>query len=179
MKMYTSVLITACLGFLATTANATPILCQTVVNNHMFMDSTEASACVDAGVGNINGNTTTDDFLTSGGTAAGYVDAGVAATYTTDGTEYGTWSITSAVDAIGFKFGTGNTADEWFIYDLVADTLSGDWTFIDVLAPGKGGDRLSHIQTYNKATSVPEPSIVLLLATGLVVLGVARRKVSA
>ena len=175
-KVYLLVLITACLGFLGTSVNAAAILCQTVTNNHMSMDDAQASACVDAGVGNINGNPLTDDFLTSGGTAAGYVDAGVAATYTTDGIEFGTWTITSAVDAIGFKFGTGNTPDEWFIYDLVSGTLSGNWTFIDILAPGSGGSRLSHIQTYNKSTDMPEPGMIALFGIGLLGFAAARRK---
>jgi len=182
MNRFSLVLVTLLIGFLATTANATAIFCETTTLNHMSMDNTQVTACVDAGLGNINQNTLTDVFLTSGGTLAGYVGAGVGSSFTTGGTdpfttgatEFGTWTINSAVDAIGFKFGTGNTADEWFIYDLVSGTTTGNWAFFDILAPGFGGNRLSNIQTYNK--SVPESSTLVLMGFGLLIVGFNRRK---
>jgi hypothetical protein len=174
-------------GLAANSANAVPVLCDDTAKNHMLVDSTQVTACVDAGVGNINGNLLTDDFLLAGGAAAGYVDAGVNVSFTTTGLtaggEAGTWSIDGGVlvDAIGFKFGTGNTADEWFVYDLVAGVTSGSWDFIDVLAPGRGGDRLSHIQAYN-IVSAPAPAILGVMGIGLIGMVVSsrlrRRKIS-
>lgn len=177
MNKYALVLVTTITGLLATTAvNATAILCQDTTLNHMFMDDSEVTACVDAGVGNINGNVLTDDFLTAGGTAAGYSDAGVATSFTQSGTT-GTWSVASGVDAIGFKFGTGNQPDEWFIFDLVAGVTSGTWDFVNVF--GRGGG-LSHLQAYCKGddcdTTVPEPGIAALLGIGLLGMAVVRRR---
>jgi hypothetical protein len=177
VNKYALVLVTAITGLLATTvANATAILCQDITVNHMYMDDSQVTACVDAGVGNINGNVLTDNFLTSGGTAAGYFDAGVTATFTQSGTT-GTWSVASGVDAIGFKFGTGDQPDEWFIFDLVAGVTSGSWDFVNVF--GKGGG-LSHLQAYCKDgdcdTTVPEPGIAALLGIGLLGMAVVSRR---
>jgi hypothetical protein len=172
MSRYTFVLVTVFLGFLSTTANAVPILCKTASNNHMKVDG--VSACVDAGLGNINGNPKTDVFLTSGGTAAGYVGAGVHSSFTQTGNT-GTWTIASSVDAIGFKFGTGNTADEWFIYDLLPGVTTGSWEF--VLCPTCNGGGLSHMVTYNLA-----PAILGVMGIGLMGMvfssGLRRRKIS-
>ncbi|MDT8282487.1 MAG: PEP-CTERM sorting domain-containing protein [Gammaproteobacteria bacterium] len=178
MNRCTLGLVTVFIGLLATTAvNATPILCSTDITlNRMSVDDSQVSACVDSGVGNINGNMTTDDFLNSGGSAAGYVGAGIGGSFTQTGST-GTWSIAGAADAIGFKFGTGNQADEWFIYDLVAGVTAGNWEFINVFNRGGG---LSHVQTYCKAgsdcRSVPEPGMVALLAIGVLGMVVVRRR---
>ena len=163
------------LGVLSGAVNATPIMCEIVTNNYMEADSSQVSSCVGAGVGNINGNPATDDFLNSGGTGAGYVGSAVTTSFTQTGST-GTWSVAAAVGAIGFKFGTGNTADEWFIYDLVDGVTSGTWEFFGTLiTKGEGG--LGHIQAYNdKATSVPEPGTLGLLGAGLLGLGFMQRK---
>ena len=67
----------ACCGLLVagstltSAVSAAPILCKIVTNNHMIIDDSQVSACIDAGIGNISGNPATDDFLLAGGTAAG------------------------------------------------------------------------------------------------------------
>ena len=77
--------------------------------------------------------------------------------------------------AIGFKFGTGNQPDEWFVYLLQGDVSSGLWEFVNVF--GKGGG-LSHLTFYagEGTTTVPEPATLLLFGLGLLSLGFARRK---
>ena len=170
--------------FLSSMANAVPIICADTTNNYMEMDTSQASACAGAGLGNINGNPATDDFLLGGGTAAGYVSGGSGSAVQTGfnlllGTEFGTWSVDASVDAIGFKFGTGNTADEWFVFDLIAGVTSGDWTFFDVLANGNVSNpgRISHFETYYKTPNVvSEPGTLLFLPIALFGLSLARRK---
>ncbi|WP_354623601.1 PEP-CTERM sorting domain-containing protein [Psychromonas sp. MME2] len=156
---------------LTSTANAGLITCQDTAKNYMTMEDTYATGCVASGVGNINGNAGTDDFLTAGGTTAGYIGASVGTDFYNNGEDAGTWSVDSFVEAIGFKFGTGNTADNWFIFDLKDGVTSGTWVFHDVLAPGKGGDRLSHLQAYNYdgggTTDVPAPDSLVLLLMGV------------
>ena len=168
----------AVIGFQATTANALAILCENTALNHMSIDDTQVAACVDAGTGNI-GNAGNDDFLNAGGAALGYSIlandiGGWTQTVETSAGSAGTWDVSaiSGIDAIGFKFGTGNEPDEWFIFDLLAGVTSGDWEFINVF--GKGGG-LSHMTAYTKdANGVPEPGMVVLLAIGLLGMVVAR-----
>ena len=47
------------------TASAAPVLCKTVTNNHMLVDSAIVSTCLDAGVGNLTGNQRTICSLTA------------------------------------------------------------------------------------------------------------------
>lgn len=170
-------------AMLPTEANAALIACQQIstTNNYMQVDDGYVQSCIDAGVGNVNGNALTDDFLTANpgsglvGIGDGAFTQSQSATQTT-----GTFSLDSNLwnqwsdIAIGFKFGTGNQPDEWFVYTLQDLVSAGSWTFINV--GGKGGG-LSHIQLYGSGptTTVPEPGPLGLLAAGMAGLVLLRR----
>ena len=161
--------------------HAAPIMCQDINNNHVIIDASQVASCFDAGTGNISGNPMTDQFLLNGGTAAGYSlvskDDGSNPfnIMTSQSGDSGTWSIdpsfwlTNTGGAIGFKFGTGNKPDEWFVFELISGGSSGDWDFENVF--GRGGG-LSHTNLY----AVPEPGTLALFGIGLAAMGLARRK---
>ena len=105
------------------TASADPILCKTVTNNHMLVDSLIVSDCLDAGVGNLTGNEGNDLFLDGAGGAYDFISkdellfttnnnqTAAWGTFTFDGS---LWDIYSDI-AVAFKFGTCNNPDEWFV----------------------------------------------------------------
>jgi hypothetical protein len=160
-------------------AGAVPVLCEDVNLNHMLVDSSYVQSCIDAGVGNI-GNGQNDDFLNAGNT--GWTDITGDASFIsfTQNGSTGTFSFDSSLwddngsIALGFKFGTGNQPDEWFVYLLQDLVSSGTWEFVNVFGTGGG---LSHITLYGgEGTTVPEPATLLLFGLGLLSLGFARRK---
>jgi hypothetical protein len=168
--------------FLPGTALAADILCEDVTKNHMLVDDDYVSACLDAGAGNLTGNPANDAFLTGVGGAYELIDKSDDPGSDIDFTQNngsGTfsfspslWSTYSEI-AIGFKFGTGNIADEWFVFLLQPNVASGAWTFVNM--GGKGGG-LSHVALYGtEGVSVSEPATLSLLAMGLLGVGFTRR----
>lgn len=165
-------------------ASAAPLLCEDVTVNHMYVDTSQVSACLGAGygngtAGNINGNPGNDGFLTGVGAGLGFTgidggsftQSGSSGTFSLDASLWDTWSEI----AIGFKFGTGNKPDEWFVYLLNPLVASGDWQFVNMFTTGGG---LSHVQLYGgeRNTNVPEPGTLALLGVGLLGAAVSRRR---
>ena len=168
-------------------AVAAPIKCDDAYN-YMQMDDSQATACLASGKNNpsFTGNPVNDIFLNNAaGTGYQFVEksenaGNPTALYNleygqTDST--GTWEFDSSLwdsystIAIGFKFGGGNKADNWFVYELNSLVSSGDWAYF-----GKGNG-LSHVSLYGKGSvTVPEPGSLALLGVGIIGLTLVGRK---
>jgi hypothetical protein len=164
-------------------ASAVPVLCEDTSKNHLAVDSQYVAGCLDAGTGNINGNENKDAFLLAN-PGLGYVAIGSSETGEADWSQNGynggfslessLWNTWDQI-AIGFKFGTGNTPDEWFVYSLNESVSSGFWSFFGQYGTGGG---LSHITLYGTGRAqVPEPGTLALFGIALAGIGlVGRRK---
>ncbi|WP_221197108.1 PEP-CTERM sorting domain-containing protein [Simiduia aestuariiviva] len=189
------ILVACALVIAAAQVSATQVYCKEVstTKNYMAMSDAYAASCMDAGPGNISGNSTganPDPFMTGVGSGFNLISKTDSSnpfviTYTTSvksKTETtGTWSIDSDFwnhyedAALGFKFGTGNKPDEWFVFELVGGVSSGTWDFFNVFEKGGG---LSHVNLYASKikTVLPEPNSALLMLIGALMLVAARRQ---
>ena len=191
-RIKTAVGIVALAGLaLSTSALAAPVNCPDITANHMIIDDSLVSSCLASGTGNLTGENHSDLFLNNGTTGDGYASAGksdgdnlldgdnpfgISFTQSRVGAEtHGTFTFDDSFwdntisGAIGFQFGTGNRADEWFVFELQRGILTGTFEFVNM--GGRGGG-LSHVNLYR----VPEPSGLLMLGLGVIGAGVARRR---
>lgn len=169
---------------LSAPASAAAVYCAAVstTNNYMGVDSSQVDSCLLAGVGNIGQDAHLDPFLNNAaGSGWTNISSQFSMSFTQSGNT-GTWSFNSAAWsqyadlAIGFKFGTGNRPDEWFVYNVADLVSSGSWQFFNV--GGRGGG-LSHLVLYGSGQrSVPEPGTLGLLGLGLagIAAGIRRRR---
>ncbi|NMT63309.1 PEP-CTERM sorting domain-containing protein [Marinobacter orientalis] len=172
------------------TTTAAEIICTDPELNHMSMDDSQASACLDSGLGNLQGDSTLDPFLSGVGSEYTFLEKSTGTSsptpmyslsYTDEDNGSGTWEFDSSVwdsygtIALGFKFGGGNEPDNWFVYELVSGVSSGDWLY-----DAEQGQGLSHMNIYAKdSVEVPEPGTLALFGLGIVGLTLTRRKTRA
>ncbi|RZU99734.1 putative secreted protein with PEP-CTERM sorting signal [Spiribacter vilamensis] len=176
---------------------AAPVYCdeEDSSKNYMSIDDTQVDLCLAAGFEAGAGFGSNNDPFIGSSSDDGYQYLGKdedenSTSSATDNdfnvnyTQSGDWRFDSEFwdqyddGALGFKFGTGQQADNWFVYSLQSDVSSGDWEFFKT-SSSNGGDGLSHVALLGKSpVAVPAPGTLALAAFGLVAMmfgGVRRR----
>jgi len=168
---------------LSASASATPVNCPgtaVTTDREFTLDTAVAAVCYQYGTGNLNGSG--DAINTLGWTTVDKSDDTTTGTHdgwltiTGTGTTSGTFTInplawtTYGSLALALKSGEGALDPDWAVFTLAYGTLTGTWSM-------SGSQSLSHANLYGAGDptppSVPEPTSMLLLGTGLI--GVATR----
>ena len=139
---------------------------ETAVEADLGGDWTEVGEVVDPG--NASNPAVFNVALTSGSWGGGPVITG---TYSIDPSFWSTWGM----GAISAHVGGGQGVTDHWTFKVDPNTLSGDWNY---LVNNSNGGGLSNLKLFGtgEGVKVPELSTLLLLGTGLAMVGLKRRR---